>query len=63
MDTPETAAIPLEIRACVEATAFFEALRRGDYSAAAIAQKRLQEYGWHITRERPKPARERGGGR
>ena len=34
--------IPPEVRASVEANALFDALRRGDYAAAAKAQERLR---------------------
>jgi hypothetical protein len=47
--------IPPEVRASVEANALFDALRRGDYAAAAKAQEPLRELGWTINREQPKP--------
>jgi hypothetical protein len=53
----QTAEIPPEVKASVEANAFFDAVRRGDYDAAAVAQKRLRELGWYVTREQPKPAK------
>jgi hypothetical protein len=52
-----TEPIPPEIRASVEANALFDAVRRGDYDAAALAQKRLKELGWHVSREQPKPTK------
>jgi hypothetical protein len=62
MDTRET--IPPEIRACVEANALFDALRRGDFTAAAHAQDRLREMGWCVKREPPKrKPRQTGVGR
>jgi hypothetical protein len=54
-----TETIPPEIRAEVEARALFDAVRRGDFSAAAQAQERLKELGWHLTRELPKAPRSR----
>jgi hypothetical protein len=53
--------IPVEVRASVEANALFDALRRGDFDAAARAQNRLRELGWHISREPSKPHRRRRG--
>jgi hypothetical protein len=50
-------AIPHEIRAEVETNALFSALRRGDFAAAAHAQERLRQMGWHLTRETPQPQR------
>jgi hypothetical protein len=53
-----TVDIPPEMRASVECNALFDALRRGDYAAAASAQNRLRELGWTVTREdRPKRVR------
>jgi hypothetical protein len=49
MSTMES--IPPEARASVEANALFDAVRRGDYAAAAKAQERLRELGWIIARE------------
>lgn len=49
-----TKSSPPEIRAEVEVNILFDALRRGDYAAAAKAQERLHELGWYITRERPR---------
>jgi hypothetical protein len=46
MAAPET--IPAEIRARVEANAFFDALTDGDYASAAQAQDRLRSFGWHL---------------
>jgi hypothetical protein len=62
-------AIPTEIRARIEATAFFDALRAGDYAGAAQAQERLHALGWRLSREpaatgrqaRRKPSRDAGG--
>jgi hypothetical protein len=51
--------VPIEIRAQIEASAVFDALRRGDLTAAARAQERLREMGWHLTREVPKQPRPR----
>jgi hypothetical protein len=48
-----------ETRARVEANALFEAVRQGDYQAAAVAQQRLKELGWHVSREQP--AKRKGG--
>jgi hypothetical protein len=53
MEAIET--IPPEIRANVEANALFDALRRGDYAAAAKAQERLRELGWNVSRDQAKP--------
>ena len=66
MNTEE---IPTEVRARIEATAFFDALRAGDYAGAAQAQERLHMLGWRLSREpaakgrqtRLKPSREAGG--
>ena len=60
MSTPQS--IPDEIRASVEANAMFDALRRGDFAAAARAQERLSEMGWYVSRE-PKPRPRRKAGR
>jgi hypothetical protein len=60
MDTRES--IPTEVRAGVEASALFDALRRGDFTAAAQAQERLRELGWHVSREEPRPHRRKGKG-
>jgi hypothetical protein len=49
--------IPVEARAAVECNALFDALRHGDYSAAARAQERLRELGWDVRRMADKPAR------
>jgi dihydrodipicolinate synthase/N-acetylneuraminate lyase len=49
MEATET--IPPEVRAGVEANALFDAVRRGDYAAAAKAQERLKELGWTVTRD------------
>jgi hypothetical protein len=49
--------IPVEARAAVECNALFDALRHGDYSAAARAQERLRELGWDVRRLSSKPAR------
>jgi hypothetical protein len=43
--------IPVEIRARVEATALFDALREGDYASAAEAQEHLRSLGWYVSRE------------
>ena len=45
--------IPPEIRATVEANAFFDAVRSGDYQEAAASQERLREMGWHLSRVAP----------
>jgi hypothetical protein len=55
VDAPEK--IPPEIRARVEANALFDAVRAGDYAAAASAQQRLRELGWNVSREPAKPPR------
>jgi len=47
----ETREIPVEIRARVEANALFSAVQAGDYAEAAVAQERLRELGWHLSRE------------
>ena len=62
----DTEAIPPEIRAGVEANALFDAVRRGDFAAAATAQEKLRELGWNISRQQSKPpkrhlATSRGG--
>ena len=49
------AAIQPEIRASVEANAFFLALKDGDYASAAKSQERLKELGWYLSREAPRP--------
>jgi len=49
--------IPDEARAAVECNALFDALRHGDYVAAAKAQTRLQELGWDLRRVGSKPPR------
>jgi hypothetical protein len=54
MPSQPTAEIPAEIRATVETNAFFDALRDGDYAAAARAQERLRALGWDISRH-PSP--------
>jgi hypothetical protein len=51
--------VPIEVQARVEANAFFEALRAGDYAAAAEAQERLRAIGWHISRKAPRQTRRR----
>jgi hypothetical protein len=51
MSTPQS--IPDEVQANIEANALFDALLRGDYAAAAHAQGRLRELGWHLSREEP----------
>jgi hypothetical protein len=51
--------IPIEVQARIEANAFFEALRAGDYASAAEAQERLRAIGWHISREVPRQTRKR----
>jgi hypothetical protein len=50
-------AIPPEIQAGAEANVLFDALRRGDFTAAAKAQERLNRLGWYLTREQPKSQR------
>lgn len=42
--------VPPEIRARVEANAFFDALREGDYGRAAKAQERIQQFGYYVGR-------------
>jgi hypothetical protein len=49
--------IPNEARAAVECNALFDALRHGDYPAAARAQTRLHELGWDLRRVAHKPPR------
>jgi hypothetical protein len=57
---PTEIPIPVEIRATVETTAFFDALRRGDYAGAARAQERLRALGWDVARyPAPQPRRSR----
>jgi hypothetical protein len=54
--------VPIEIRARVEANAFFDALNAGDYAGAAQAQANLRSLGWYVSREplqkRPRPRRQ-----
>jgi hypothetical protein len=50
--------IPPEIKARIEAIAFLEAIREGDYAGAARAQERIQKHGYFIGRAPEKrPAR------
>ena len=46
--------IPIEIRARVEANAFFIAIQEGDYAGAARAQEQLRLLGWDLTRAKKK---------
>lgn len=50
-----------EIRASVEANAFFIALRDGDYASAIKSQERLKEMGWHVGRDTPQSRRRKAG--
>jgi hypothetical protein len=52
-----TIEIPNEARAAIECNALLDALRHGDYPAAARAQARLRELGWDLLRTAGKPAR------
>jgi hypothetical protein len=52
-----TIEIPVEARAAVECNALFDALRYGDYPAAARAQERLRELGWDVRRVSGRPIR------
>jgi hypothetical protein len=55
---PDEIIIPPEIRARIEAIAFLEAIREGDYAGAARAQERIQKHGYLIGRAPEKrPAR------
>jgi hypothetical protein len=54
-----TDSIPPEARAQVECNALFEALRRGDYAAAAAAQEQLRKFGWILTRKTERKTRPR----
>ena len=54
---PAESSIPIEIRARVEANAFFDAILEGDYARAARAQERIQRYGFRIGRTTEKPPR------
>lgn len=61
-----SADIPVEIRARVEANALFDAVREGDYAAAAAIQGRLRAMGWYVgrvpsERGRERPARRESG--
>jgi hypothetical protein len=47
-----------EIRARAEANALFLALHRGELDKAALAQQRLRQLGWNLTKEQPQPKRE-----
>ncbi len=55
-DLETSEAIPVELRARVEAVALFDALHAGDYAGAALAQERLRTLGWNVSRE-PAPAK------
>ncbi len=46
-----------EYSAGAVANILFDALRRGDFSAAARAQERLAQLGWYLTKEPPAPQR------
>jgi hypothetical protein len=47
--------IPVEARAAVECNALFDALKAGDYPAAARAQERLRDLGWEVRRTSSEP--------
>ena len=55
-------ATPSEYAPGAVANIFFDALRHGDYSAAAKAQERLAQLGWYLTKEPPAPRRSRRKG-
>jgi hypothetical protein len=59
VSTAEESPIPVEVRARIEANAFFTALQVGDYEGVARAHTRLLELGWYIRPVIAKPERKR----